>query len=56
MANPMAGVACSPGCTGLQIVEGIEPDVDLDGDGTNDGYSTVMAFESIRIRVRGLTE
>ncbi len=54
--DPMAGFACAPGCAGLQVVEPIEPDADLDGDGVNDGFTTVMAFESIRIRVRDLTE
>jgi hypothetical protein len=46
---------CTPGC-GFPVVEAIDPDVDLDGDGENDAFTTVMAFEGIRIRVRGISE
>jgi len=47
---------CTPGCQGIPLTLGIEPDVDLDGDGTNDGYTTVMAFEGMRIHPRGMAE
>ena len=54
--SPIPNVECTPGCRGYLIVEPIKPDVDLDGDGKEDGFSTVMAFESIRVRTRGVTE
>lgn len=47
---------CTPGCQGIPLTLGIEPDVDLDGDGINDGYTTVMAFEGMRIHPRGMAE
>jgi hypothetical protein len=51
--NPTGG-GCSPGC-GFPVIEAIEPDVDTDGDGEMDSYSTVIAFEGRRVRVAGIT-
>jgi hypothetical protein len=58
MLDPMGGSDCSQVSTGgcLQIIKPIEFDVDTDGDGENDAWSAVMAFEGKRVRIRGVAE
>jgi cysteine-rich repeat protein len=51
----MARPTCKPGC-GLAIIVPIEADVDTDKDGTNDAYSSVIAFEGKRVRIAGVAE
>lgn len=44
---------CTPGC-GFPLLSGIEPDVDMDGDGVNDAFSVVLGVEGRRVRVTGV--
>jgi hypothetical protein len=37
------------------LISGIDPDVDMDGDGTNDAFSVVLGIESQRIRLTGIS-
>jgi hypothetical protein len=54
-AGTMTMPTCQPGC-GLAIIVPIEPDVDTDKDGTNDAFSSVIAFEGKRVRLAGVAE
>ncbi len=46
---------CTPGC-GFNLITGIDPDVDIDGDGVLDGFSVLLGIESRRVRVSGVSQ
>jgi hypothetical protein len=46
--------SCTPGC-GFNLITGIDPDVDIDGDGVLDGFSVLLGIESRRVRVTGVS-
>jgi cysteine-rich repeat protein len=47
---------CGNECTSssVEVVRATDPDVDLNGDGTNDAYSAVIAVEGVRVRTTGV--
>jgi len=46
---------CGSTCqNSVEMLRATDPDVDLNGDGTNDAYSAVIAVEGVRVRVTGV--
>ncbi len=53
--HPLNLGQCDSGIS-FSVIYPTEPDVDSDGDGENDAYSAMIAFEGRRARIRGVLE
>jgi cysteine-rich repeat protein len=52
VTKAVCGSACNS--TPIEIIRAVDPDVDVNGDGTKDAYSVVIAVEGVRVRVTGV--